>query len=146
MRGGKKGLFLQLQLPVKVSHRADDCYEIVRTQHLFAYEAALDAVDVIIGYPYLKAFNLMVDCAQNCLRPGPAVPKVVKVSPYLIVHDDNVGLKGKRVNPSPQPRVAVLHSCEVSQVMEGDNSPENAVADLKESLRMMDPSNTNQKR
>jgi len=123
MRGGTKGLFLQFQLPVRVSDGTENDFEIVRTQPLFAFEAALDAVDDIIGYPFLKAFNLMVDCAQNCLRPGPSVTKGKVTSPYLIVESDNVGLKGKRLDPKPQPGVAAFHPCEVSPVMEGDESP-----------------------
>ena len=40
----------------------------VRTVPLFAYEADLHGTDIIIGYPFLKAFGLQVDTACDCLK------------------------------------------------------------------------------
>ena len=96
MKGGQSGLFVTLKLPICTSN---DKFEVVRTQPLFAYVAELHDVDVIIGYPFLKAFNIMVDCTQDRLRLGPPVPKERARSPFTVVTSTNVGLKGKKMEP-----------------------------------------------
>ena len=129
MKGGQKGVFVSMHLPVQVPNGT---FEVVKTQPLFAYEAAIAEVDVIIGYPFLKAFNLMVDCGQNCLRAGPPFPKERSPSPCLIMERTNTGLKGKVEDQSPQPSVAALMTCDPMSkralVMEGDDTPTGAVA------------------
>ena len=42
-----------------------DHFVYVNTMSIFAYEADLHDIDVIIGYPFLKAFNLMLDCKKE---------------------------------------------------------------------------------
>ena len=85
-----------------------------RTQSVFAYVAELHDVDVIIGYPFLKAFNIMVDFTQDCLRLGPPVPKERARSPFTVVTSTNVGLKDNKMKPQPQPSVAALQEVQSS--------------------------------
>ena len=54
MVGGTSGLMLQLVLPVEASTELF----LVKTTPLFAYEADVVGCDLIIGYPFLKAFHL----------------------------------------------------------------------------------------
>ena len=67
MRGGDSGLFASLRLPICVK---GDMFIFVKTMALFAYTADLHDIDIIVGYPFLKAFNLLIDCAQDRLRIG----------------------------------------------------------------------------
>ena len=61
---------MEIRLPVKNGTESFP----VRTVPLFAYEADLHGTDIIIGYPFLKAFGLQVDTACDCLKMS-AAPK-----------------------------------------------------------------------
>ena len=66
MEGGSHGIFVELRLPVNVAGRLIDA----RTVPLFAYEANIHGIDVIVGYPFLKVFNLSVDTMNDRLVLG----------------------------------------------------------------------------
>ena len=74
MEGGNHGLFLELWLPVHRQGRLINA----RTCSLFAYEADIQGIDIIMGYPFLKVFNLFVDTEHDCLslQPSSAHPQV----------------------------------------------------------------------
>ena len=55
---------MEIRLPVKDGTESFT----VRTVPLFAYEADLHGTDIIIEYPFLKAFGLQVDTACDCLK------------------------------------------------------------------------------
>jgi len=63
MEGGTHGMSIQLHLPVRRNRK----FIIGKCVPLFGYEAAITGADVIIGYPFLKAFHLKVDTANDCL-------------------------------------------------------------------------------
>ena len=63
MNGGSHGAFLEIRLPVRQNHTE----VLVRTAPLFAYEAPIVGSDLIIGYPFLKVFGIMVDTIHDCL-------------------------------------------------------------------------------
>ena len=63
MEGGTYGTFLEFRLPIWRQERLITA----RTCSLFAYEANVQGVDIIMGYPFLKAFNLQVDSANDRL-------------------------------------------------------------------------------
>ena len=72
MEGGKHGLLMELRLPVWMQER----HRVARTVPLFAYEANIHGVDMIMGYPFLKVFHLQVDTANDRLVIGPkSLPK-----------------------------------------------------------------------
>lgn len=81
MTGGRRGLFLSLQLPVC---NGADQYQFVRTMPLFAYEADLHGTDVLIGYSFMKAFNLAVDCGADRLCWARQLPAATKRSPAVV--------------------------------------------------------------
>ena len=63
MEGGTHGLFLEFWLPVYKKGQLITA----RTCSLFACEANVQNVDIIMGYPFLKAFDLNVDIQHDCL-------------------------------------------------------------------------------
>ena len=63
MTGVTHGLFLEFLLPIWRHGRLINA----RTCSLFAYEANIQGVDVIMGYPFLKVFNLLVDAQHDRL-------------------------------------------------------------------------------
>ena len=63
MSGGTHGTFLGIKLPIKQNNKE----VLVRTAPLFAYEASIVGMDLIIGYPFLKAFGISIDTSQDCL-------------------------------------------------------------------------------
>ena len=71
MEGGTRGLFMEMRLPAISKGRL----VVARTVPLFAYEADIHGVDVIIGYPFLKVFNLVVDTINDNLVLGSSFPK-----------------------------------------------------------------------
>ena len=66
-KGGSKGLDLTLTMSVQDGDRTKK----VRLEPYWCYEAGIKEVDLIIGYPYLKVFALMVDPDKDCLRVSP---------------------------------------------------------------------------
>ena len=66
MDGGTHGLFLEFWLPMWRQGRLITA----RTCSLFAYEANIQGIDIIIGYPFLKVFNLLVDAQHDRLSFG----------------------------------------------------------------------------
>ena len=73
MEGGTHGAFLQLRLPV----HTDQGLVLAKTARLFAYEANIRGMDVIVGYPFLKSFGLSVDTSNDslCLRKKASSPR-----------------------------------------------------------------------
>ena len=71
MIGGTHGTMMQFQLP---TYRGDDPV-LAKTTPLFAYEADIQGCDVILGYPFLKAFHLVVDTVRDglCLQDNHGV-------------------------------------------------------------------------
>ena len=67
MARGDSGLFLGLTVPVL---RDNDVLKSVTCSKLFAYEADIHGVDVIIWYPFLKAFHFVVDSLHDRLVLG----------------------------------------------------------------------------
>ena len=63
MEGGTHGQFMELWLPIYRNERLITA----RTCALFAYEADIKDIDIIMGYPFLKAFKLSVDAEHDCL-------------------------------------------------------------------------------
>ena len=78
MTGGTHGVFLGLCLPVRVDSGDS---KIIRTYPIFAYEAPLHGVDLIIGYPFLKAFDLVLDAVTDCLVHGPLCRRALRTAP-----------------------------------------------------------------
>ena len=66
MDGGKRGTFLELRLPVWAKGQLITA----KTTPLFAYEANIVGVDIIMWYQFLKAFALHVDTEQDRLCHG----------------------------------------------------------------------------
>ena len=82
----------------------EDQFVFVKTRPLFAYEANVHGVDLIIGYPFLKAFNLVIDCGRDRLsfgRPIAAAAVFVK-SPGIVLEEANMGKKRMRQTSSMQ--------------------------------------------
>ena len=77
MHGGKLGVFLGLCLPVQVGSGESS---LIRTYPIFAYEAPLHGVDILIGYPFLKAFDLVIDAVSDCLVHGPLCRRFLQPS------------------------------------------------------------------
>ena len=71
MEGGTHGLFLEFRLPVWSRGRLISA----KTCSLFAYEANIHGVDIIMGYPFLKVFNLCVDAHHDRLAVSPEGPE-----------------------------------------------------------------------
>ena len=67
MDGGKRGTFLELRIPVWSQGQLITA----KTTPLFAYEVNLHGVDIIMGYPFLRAFYLNVDTEHDRLCHGP---------------------------------------------------------------------------
>ena len=67
MEGGSQGLFLRLRLPIALP---DGTIKHNLFPPVWCFTANVDGVDLVIGYPYLKTYNLMVDAGDNCLRPS----------------------------------------------------------------------------
>ena len=63
MSGGTKGTMLSLVLPVMKEGKC----QLVRCKPIWCYEAQISGVDMILGYPFLKAFRMMVNCPKDCL-------------------------------------------------------------------------------
>ena len=65
LQGGKQGLKLQVCLPVRDS---SDYQQWGSRSSLWGYQADLHSTDVILGYPFLRGFGLLVDPVTGCLR------------------------------------------------------------------------------
>ena len=63
MSGGTKGAMLSLVLPVVRKGKN----QLVRCKAVWCYEAQISGVDMILGYPFLKAFRMSVNCPKDCL-------------------------------------------------------------------------------
>ena len=64
--GGQVGLLLQLTLPLV---NTDGSVQYATFEPAWCYIADIQGVDLIIGYPYLRNYGLLVDTGQHCLRP-----------------------------------------------------------------------------
>ena len=65
MLGGDRGCEILLTFPVGFENNRT---EIFRCPPCWAYESAIQGSDIILGYPFLKYFRLMVDCHGDILR------------------------------------------------------------------------------
>ena len=66
MVGGTNGCKMKLTLPVA---GLDGSTQVGFVSHPFwGYEAAIRGNDLILGYPFLKIFKLVVDCPSDILR------------------------------------------------------------------------------
>ena len=71
MPGGKAGASLSLDVTV-LNERGP---HFARLGKVFGYEAEISGPDMIIGYPLLAQYGLLVDAGASCLRlnPGPSL-------------------------------------------------------------------------
>ena len=70
MKGGSAGLRLSLSMVVEQSHdhaRSEEVstHVLAVCDPLWAYEAEIHSMDLIIGYPFLQGYGLAVDAAAN---------------------------------------------------------------------------------
>ena len=121
MTGGSEGVFMSLRIPVCTEK---DQFVFVKTRPLFAYEANVCGVDLIIGYPFLKAFNLVIDCGRDRLsfgRPIAAAAVFVK-SPGIVLEEANMGKKRMRQTSSMQNQPTVVARPLGNPSLEGNDS------------------------
>ena len=91
MEGGSTGLMLRTVLPVWSNGEK----VLVKTSPLFAYEACLSGCDVILGYPFLKAFRLLPDPVNDQLLLQRATVRTECPAPFpprLDVDSDTMGV------------------------------------------------------
>ena len=69
MVGGTRGCKMEIILPI--SGMDGSSMEPVCCQALWGYESAIRGSDLILGYPFLKIFRLVVDCPSDCLKSMP---------------------------------------------------------------------------
>jgi predicted aspartyl protease len=69
LTGGTTGLKLQLKFSVRDTETG--MAKNVSCEPIWAYEADLHATDLILGYPFLQGFGLIVDTVENCLSLKP---------------------------------------------------------------------------
>ena len=113
MLGGSHGCKLEVVLPV--SGQDGSTAKAVRCQALWGYESAIEGSDLILGYPFLKIFRLVVDCPSDSLKsvpfptpfsPPPSKnrhnPSTRRLSPSSM-HSTSVSYIGGESNPTPQP-------------------------------------------
>ena len=67
LSGGEKGAILSLDLTI--SGARGPCF--ARVSKIFGYEADISGPDMIIGYPLLAQFGLLVDAGASCLSLNP---------------------------------------------------------------------------
>jgi len=75
LSGGEKGAILSLDLTI--SGARGPCF--ARVSKIFGYEADISGPDMIIGYPLLAQYGLLVDAGASCLRLNPGS----SLSPFL---------------------------------------------------------------
>ena len=105
MRGGDRGIFLSLRLPVFVNEKS---FVEAKTRSFFAYEAEINGVDLIIGYPFLKALNLMVDCGCDHQCFGRPVRHVCVCNLQYAMSGDSSSGHMSTTGTSNQSRVIAL--------------------------------------
>jgi len=112
MSGGTHGCKMEVVLPVLGQNGRR--LKTVRCQALWGYESAIEGNDLILGYPFLKIFNLVVDCPSDSLK---SVPFPTPFSPHTPTKrpsptrsltpspksSTNVAYPGVKLNPNPQP-------------------------------------------
>ena len=77
MPGGLRGAMFHLTLSVQGEHGPFPA----RLTPVWGYEAALEGPDMIVGYPLLSLFGLMIDARANCLRLGDGCTTIFKDPP-----------------------------------------------------------------
>jgi len=79
MVGGSHGCMMQVTLPVA---RLDGSptRDLVCNPY-WGYEAAVQGCDLVVGYPYLKIFKLVVDCPSDMLKSIPTSTSRFSTSP-----------------------------------------------------------------
>ena len=91
MQGGSLGCMAALHISVMGSsgHMTE-----VKCAPFWGYEAGIDHPDIIIGYPFLRCFRLVVDCPEHCLSA-----KFFKPTPISILSAEG-DRSNKHVNRS----------------------------------------------
>ena len=70
MKGGSQGASVRIALPVVENRQGGDCTVEALCSPLWAVEVSLPGLQLVIGYPFLSLFRLMVDPVAHCLRFG----------------------------------------------------------------------------
>ena len=105
MLGGARGCKIQITLPVA---GLDGSPEVeFRCEPYWGYEAAIRGCDIMLGYPYLKIFHLVVDCPSDTLKSA-AIPTsrtaTLSSTPPLVQP------RNTPPTPSPKPPTDVAHT------------------------------------
>ena len=67
MTGGVLGTHLRIHLPVALSS-SDDSFVAAVSPPIWSVSVSCGTADVIIGYPFLRIFRILVDAGSHCLR------------------------------------------------------------------------------
>ena len=73
---------MKLQLSFLVKCPDSGIQKSVTCEPVWAYEAELHASDLILGYPFLQGFGMLVDPVDNCLSLRPVPSGLTLVSGY----------------------------------------------------------------
>jgi hypothetical protein len=79
MEGGIKGCSMIIALPVLCW--SGEISKTLRCPPTWAFEAAIKSSDIILGYPFLRKYKLVVDCSVDSLRTIPLDPPRTPTSP-----------------------------------------------------------------
>ena len=79
LRGGDRGCLMNLEIPIYVGSGSGSA-DTLQVQNVWAYEANIHGSDMILGYIFLKRFNLIVDCSTDKLRVLPRTWKSSRTS------------------------------------------------------------------
>ena len=69
MSGGNKGCIMWITIPV--TNLDGTTTSDFHCEPFWGYEAAVESCDLVMGYPFLKKFRLVVDCPSDSLRRAP---------------------------------------------------------------------------
>ena len=108
MVGGARGCVLRLTLPV--AGWEGQTPSSFPCDPYWGYEAAVHSCDLILGYPFLKIFRLVVDCPTDSLRMLP-IPK----SGFSSITSTSSRFSARpptpvNFTPSPKPSTLVPHT------------------------------------
>ena len=68
MSGGTRGASVRVCLPVMGTDESCESLYQVTCSALWGIEITMPGLDMVIGYPFLSLFRLMVDPVSDCLR------------------------------------------------------------------------------
>ena len=86
MTGGSKGCNVTISVLI-LKGNANNAPTLLRCSNFWGYVANIGDCDVILGYPFLKIFNLVVDCPSDGLRRIPSSTRRTPAS-QIIRHRD----------------------------------------------------------